>query len=270
MSTIRKQVAVLLVIAACSHSRDAGPDASAAQDDAARHSAASRPITDAALAITAEPKPDGFSRPPPGRCDGHPVVTAEFSRACFEGNVAAVRAMLTTGTANDRKDSCQFTPFAEALAPYIVEPGTPRAPERKRAERKLQVAHMLLDAGIDPRATDRYESTALHAAAGAYYAKAEVLQLVRRVLALRPPVNAQTTGGVTPLWLAAEKGQPEVVQSLLEAGADPSIGNARGVTPVELARQRGYADVERLLSAKLDPRKPNQLPRAKPPDASTP
>lgn len=269
MFIIRDWFAVLCLIAACSLSRDAGRGGLAAQTDAEKRATASSTVADAATSSFLTVVRDGSSpTTAPDRCDGRPEVTAELSRACFEGDVAAVRTMLATGTANDRADSCQFTPFSQALAPRIVEPGTPPGPQRARAERKLQIAHLLLDAGIDVNATDRLERTALHVAAGAYYSEAEVVQLVRRVLALKPLVNARTTGGVTPLWLAAEKGQAQVVALLLEAGADPSLGNARGVSPVEIARQRGYLDVERLLRAKLDPQKQSESHAGEARDAS--
>lgn len=42
-----------------------------------------------------------------------------------------------------------------------------------------------------------------------------------------------------------------VVDALLDAGADPGIADADGVTPLEHAERRGYAEIVSLLRAKL-------------------
>ena len=39
----------------------------------------------------------------------------------------------------------------------------------------------------------------------------------------------------------------EIVRMLLEAGADTSIADREGVTALEHARERGYAEMARLL-----------------------
>lgn len=39
----------------------------------------------------------------------------------------------------------------------------------------------------------------------------------------------------------------QIVQLLLEAGADPELADGDGVTPLAHARQRGYAGIETLL-----------------------
>jgi ankyrin repeat protein len=41
--------------------------------------------------------------------------------------------------------------------------------------------------------------------------------------------------GCTPLWLAARTGRPEVVEMLLKAGADPTIANKEGISPIDVA-----------------------------------
>jgi ankyrin repeat protein len=43
--------------------------------------------------------------------------------------------------------------------------------------------------------------------------------------------------GCTPLWLAARSGRPEVVKLLLDAGADPTITNKDGLSPVDAAKK---------------------------------
>lgn len=73
---------------------------------------------------------------------------------------------------------------------------------------------------------------------------------VRTLVAGDPAsVNAKNDDGVTPLWVAAQKGQVEVVTFLLEKGADIEA-KAWGVTPLWIASQEGRADVVTALIRK--------------------
>lgn len=49
-------------------------------------------------------------------------------------------------------------------------------------------------------------------------------------------VNARNSLGETPLLLAAEKGNAEAVKLLIEGGADKSIADKKGRTPLQLAQ----------------------------------
>ena len=65
--------------------------------------------------------------------------------------------------------------------------------------------------------------------------------------------------GKIPLLLAVERGDVELVESLLSAGADPNLGDTAGMTPLSLASLKGnYSMVKVLLSygARLDLRTP--------------
>lgn len=57
--------------------------------------------------------------------------------------------------------------------------------------------------------------------------------------------------GMTPLHEAAFKGNIEVVRALCDLKADPRIRNTYGMTPLEVARQRGLEHVERELQSAL-------------------
>jgi hypothetical protein len=54
--------------------------------------------------------------------------------------------------------------------------------------------------------------------------------------------------GNTPLHIAALLGSREMVQALLESGADKAATNHDGETPLDSARRAGRASVLRLLS----------------------
>lgn len=81
-------------------------------------------------------------------------------------------------------------------------------------------------------------------------------QLLERVLARRPDVNAPDAEGTPALVLAARSGTAEHVRLLLAAGARPGAGDAQGRTALhEAARERDPAMLELLLAARapVDP-----------------
>jgi RNA polymerase sigma factor (sigma-70 family) len=61
-------------------------------------------------------------------------------------------------------------------------------------------------------------------------------------------------GAESPLWAAAVRGDRDVVEYLLEHGADPNTPAFAGATPLHVVMQRGHHDlVPLLLSAGADP-----------------
>jgi ankyrin repeat protein len=60
-------------------------------------------------------------------------------------------------------------------------------------------------------------------------------------------VNAVQQDGFTPLHGAAQNGQLEMVQLLLEHGADPSMRDTAGRSPLDFAREGGYTEVSEIL-----------------------
>ncbi|MGA9666169.1 MAG: ankyrin repeat domain-containing protein [Gallionella sp.] len=49
-----------------------------------------------------------------------------------------------------------------------------------------------------------------------------------------------TDNGVSPVMLAAEKGYTDVIQSLINYGADLNVMNSDGKTPIEVAQAHGF------------------------------
>jgi len=60
-------------------------------------------------------------------------------------------------------------------------------------------------------------------------------------------VNAQDRYGVTPLMQAVVGNNTTAVSTLIAAGADPKLKDFRGDTALDLARQLGRTDIQRLL-----------------------
>ena len=79
-------------------------------------------------------------------------------------------------------------------------------------------------------------STALHWAA--YTNDSEIADLL-----IRAGANAKATNryGVTPLALASTNGNAAIIEALVKAGADPNLASAEGETPLMLAARSGIA-----------------------------
>lgn len=154
--------------------------------------------------------------------------------AATHGNkVVTVRALIEAGADINLQDDIHDNPFLYA-----------------GAEGLLDIVKLLIDAGADPAITNRYGGTALIPASEHGYV--EVVQ----VLLTRSKVNVNHVNnlGWTALMEAiilndgGEK-QQQVIQLLIEYGADVTIPDKNGITPLEHARAHHFTAIERLLIA---------------------
>ena len=60
-------------------------------------------------------------------------------------------------------------------------------------------------------------------------------------------MNEQTEGGWTALLYAAAQGYPRILRLLLDAGANPDIGNLLGMTPLIYGARYGNLEVCSVL-----------------------
>src|SRR5512138_2050405 len=70
----------------------------------------------------------------------------------------------------------------------------------------------------------------------------------RRIAAKANP-NALTDTGITPMSLACENGNPDIVRALLKAGADANQTLSNGETPLMMAARTGRVQILDVLLA---------------------
>ncbi|GMH37666.1 hypothetical protein BSKO_05539 [Bryopsis sp. KO-2023] len=107
---------------------------------------------------------------------------------------------------------------------------------------KAPEAKELLLEGAFPDASTKFGTTALWSAA--YRGLTDVVQtLIER----GADINLENQKGTTPLFVAAQTGHTEVVEILLEAGVQVDKRSKSGATPLMVAAQEDHVDVVRLL-----------------------
>ena len=74
--------------------------------------------------------------------------------------------------------------------------------------------------------------------------KAEILELL---VSKGADINKKGDGGVTVLQLAASKGLKSVVEKALSLGADPTVKDSAGRTPLDWAEHNRHTDIASLL-----------------------
>jgi ankyrin repeat protein len=111
---------------------------------------------------------------------------------------------------------------------------------------KFQVAKMLIDAGSSPDAQAKFGATPLMLAIES--PNPEIM--TELILSHGVNINAQTQDGTTALMLAATNGKAKVVKMLLNAGADPTIKNSNGTNAIMLALMSRDAETFRLLGGR--------------------
>ncbi len=147
------------------------------------------------------------------------------------GHTAVVRLLLEAGAEVSANDAREDTAYA--LAALGNHPET---------------VGVLLDAGADRVGTKAFGGTPLIAVSERGY-----VEVVREILK-RPniPVNHVNNLGWTALIEAVILGDggprhQEIVRLLLAAGADASITDRAGKTPLTLARERGYSEIASII-----------------------
>ena len=150
--------------------------------------------------------------------------------ATHADQVAAARLLIERGADVNAKDDIQDSPFLYA-----------------GAAGRLQILRLTLAAGADLKSTNRYGGTALIPAA--HYGHVET---VRELLNTKIAVDHVNRLGWTALLEAVILGDggpahTEIVRLLLAHGASPNRADAKGISPLRHAEDRGQKAVADLL-----------------------
>jgi uncharacterized protein len=188
---------------------------------------------------------------------GAAAPRAALAEAAERRDLAAARALIghadVDGAGPDGMTALHWAAHHDdvALAKLLLAAGAnPRARNRYGVT-PLSVActggdtalvELLLAAGAEPNAPLRGGETPLMTAA-----RTGRLGPVQALLARRADVNARLPGGQTALMWAAAEGHADVVRALLAAGADFRTPLASGFSPMLFAVRGGHTAVVRLL-----------------------
>ncbi|MBP1963557.1 ankyrin repeat domain-containing protein [Paenibacillus aceris] len=116
------------------------------------------------------------------------------------------------------------------------------------AEGLLEIIKLMNDAGADPAITNRYGGTALIPASERGHVEVVKELLTRSKVHVNHVNNLGWTALMEAIVLSngGHKHQ-QIIQLLIEHGADVTIPDKQGVTPLEHARAHRFTAIERLL-----------------------
>ncbi len=226
-------------------------------------------VTPAGTALgSPSPSPGATLAPPTATLPVQGTVTlgspARLLEAAAEGELERVRAQLARKIPVDSRDAQGKTALMlaaqgghTAIVRVLLAAGAEVSAKDARDDTAYYFAALanhpetvgvLLDAGADRVGTKAFGGTPLIAVSERGY-----VEVVREILK-RPniPVNHVNNLGWTALIEAVILGDggprhQEIVRLLLAAGADAGIADRAGKTPLTLAREKGYAEIVRIL-----------------------
>ena len=193
-------------------------------------------------------------------------IYAGLHEAAANGDVEAINRLIAEGEKVDLQDSKSRTPLFVAV--FLKKYDAVRAllkaganPNRLDTERydvvtiaavanDVDMLKILLAGGASAKnVTSRYDGTALIAAAHLGH-----VEVVRILIAAKAPLNQVNNLGWTALMESIVLGNgganyTATVKALVEAGADVNIADRQRISPLQHARQRGYAEMARILEA---------------------
>nr|WP_274364142.1 MULTISPECIES: ankyrin repeat domain-containing protein [unclassified Paenibacillus] len=152
--------------------------------------------------------------------------------AATHGNKAeTVKALIEAGADIHLQDNILDNPFLYA-----------------GAEGFLEIVKLLIDAGADPTITNRYGGTALILASEHGYVEVVKELLTRTEIDVNHVNNLGWTALMEAIVLnnGGER-QQQVIRLLIEHGANVTIPDKNGVTPLEHAKARRFGAIVRLL-----------------------
>lgn len=107
-----------------------------------------------------------------------------------------------------------------------------------------ELVELLLNSGADVSRKGFLDWTALISASAKGYAG--MVRLLLRYMEGRG-LDERTEGGCTALWYACYRGHTEIIRTLLLAGADHTIAENNGETPLHMAKENGRLECVDLI-----------------------
>lgn len=185
-------------------------------------------------------------------------------RAAYDGNVAAIRQLIAEGAdvnARDRRRRTATIVAAfrsqEKALKALAEGGADMNAQDEVGYDVVTIAAVAGDADLMQLALDlgnrpdlihtNWDGTALIAASELGH-----VEVVRRLVAAGSPLDHVNNLGWTALLEAVILGDggpahQETVRILVEGGADRTIADRDGLTPMDHAKARGFAEIQSIL-----------------------
>ena len=164
--------------------------------------------------------------------DGSRTLDRQLLAAAYGNELATARRLIEAGADVNAKDESEQSAYLIATSEVGDDP---------------RLLELTLDSGADVHAKDSYNGTGLIRAAERGHAT-----IVSRLLHTDIEVDHVNRLGWTALQEAVILGEGgaehiRTVRLLVDGGADASIPDEAGLTPLQHARQRGFAEIERIL-----------------------
>ena len=194
------------------------------------------------------------------------AMTAQLIQAAEAGDTAAVQQLLQAGADLNGRDAQDRTPVMAAThgnrvdtVRALIKAGADINLRDNRsdnpflyagAEGLLEILRLTIDARADTRLTNRFGGTALIPAAERGHVDIVKELLTRTDVDVNHVNNLGWTALLEAIVLSdgGERHQ-QIVQLLVDHGADIDIADKDGVTPLQHARARGFTEIERILLA---------------------
>jgi hypothetical protein len=205
------------------------------------------------------------------RASAHASATAgtvadQLSKAAARGDTESIVALIEAGADVDERDADGRTPIMAATRGNHVE--TVRALIEAEAnvdiqdnrldnpflyagaEGLLEILRLTIAAGADASLTNRFGGTALIPASERGHAEVVEELLTNSDVDVDHVNNLGWTALLEAIVLSnGDERHQRVVQLLVDHGADITIPDKDGVTPLEHARSRGFTEIVRILEA---------------------